>query len=103
MRNPAKFVVRFCIAACLGGSVALLADLNGSYIMPLDNESIGYTSRQNHDPVQRLNERIARGEVKLSFDDRHGYLRSVLDALKVPIESQLLVFSKTSFQASRIS
>jgi hypothetical protein len=32
----------------------------------------------------------------------HGYLRSLLDALAVPAESQALVFSQTSFQAPRI-
>src|SRR6202044_3152424 len=33
----------------------------------------------------------------------HGYLRSVLDALHVPVSSQTLVFSKTSFQFNQIS
>jgi len=35
--------------------------------------------------------------------DVHGYLPSVLQALGVPVESQMLVFSKTSVQAARIS
>ena len=33
----------------------------------------------------------------------HGYLKSVLELLKVPVESQTLVFSKTSFQYPKIS
>src|SRR4029079_7460473 len=33
----------------------------------------------------------------------HGYLRSLLDALNVPVESQALVFSQTSFQAPHIN
>ena len=41
--------------------------------------------------------------MKLRFDDEHGYLSSVLEALDVPVQSQVLVFSKTSFQAPRIS
>jgi len=44
-----------------------------------------------------------RGEVKLEFGDQHGYLAAVLKALNVPQESQVLVFSKTSFQAPRIA
>ena len=36
-------------------------------------------------------------------DDGHGYLPAVLAALDVPIDSQMLVFSKTSVQAARIS
>ena len=41
--------------------------------------------------------------MKLEFDEAHGYLRSVLRALGIPVESQVLVFSKTSFQAAAIS
>jgi len=53
--------------------------------------------------VSRLDRRLASGDATLTFDPASGYLRSVLDALDVPIESQLLVYSKTSFQAPRIS
>jgi hypothetical protein len=41
--------------------------------------------------------------VQLSFDPISGYLRSVLRALEIPIESQVLVYSETSFQARRIN
>jgi hypothetical protein len=41
--------------------------------------------------------------VKLAYEPGHGYLRSVLEALHVPISSQTLVFSKTSFQYPKIS
>jgi hypothetical protein len=54
------------------------------------------------DPVSALNDKLRAGAVQLNFDDAHGYLRSVLDALHVPLESQLLVFSKTSGQAMKI-
>jgi hypothetical protein len=92
------------IAIALGsGAVVALAGLGGSYIVPLDNEAIQYTTRPTDDPVTRLQARIESGEVKLQFDDEHGWLSSVLTALQVPVESQVLVFSKTSFQAPRIS
>ena len=55
------------------------------------------------DPVARLQKRIDSGEVKLTRDSDHGYLKSVLRELHVPTESQSLVFSKTSFQAQKIS
>jgi hypothetical protein len=38
--------------------------------------------------------------VSLAFRPDSGYLRSVLDALKVPLESQVLVFSKTGIQGT---
>jgi hypothetical protein len=40
--------------------------------------------------------------VTLQRQGPSGYLQAVLDALHVPVESQVLVFSKTSFQAARI-
>ena len=37
------------------------------------------------------------------FDDKTGYLKSVLDLLNVPVESQMLVFSQTSVQGDDIN
>jgi hypothetical protein len=53
-------------------------------------------------PVAALSEKIQEGKVELKFDDAQGYLRSLLEALNIPIESQMAVFSKTSIQALRI-
>ncbi len=83
------------------GAVAF-AGLEGSYVVPSDHEAIQY-NRPASDPITELNRRIASGGVRLAFDPDHGYLPAVLEALKVPIESQVLVFSKTSFQAPRIT
>jgi hypothetical protein len=68
-----------------------------------DDEPILYSKTAVHDPVARLQEQIDRGELKLNYDDAHGYLSSVLAALKIPASSQTLVFSKTSFQRNLIS
>ena len=46
--------------------------------------------------------KLAAGSETLDPDE-HGYLRSVLAALNVPESSQVLVFSKTSFQRHRIT
>jgi hypothetical protein len=46
---------------------------------------------------------LAKGEVKFSYDDQCGYLRSLLAALDVPISSQMFVFSKTSLQRQKIA
>ena len=51
------------------------------------------------DPIAILQGQIDRGEVKLDFSSPQGYLESVLEALDIPLSSQTLVFSKTSFQA----
>lgn len=56
------------------------------------------------DAVARLAGRLDRGEVTLARrPDGNGYLPSVLAALDVPTDSQMLVFSKTSVQAAHIS
>ena len=80
-----------------------IAGLSGSYVVPLDNEVIQYATRPIDDPVTRLKKKISSGEVKLTFEDGFGYLRSVLKALDIPVESQVMVFTKTSFQAPRIN
>lgn len=53
--------------------------------------------------VEALEARLAKGEVKFSYaPDSHGYLKSVLEALKVSPESQVLPFTKSSLQFDRI-
>ena len=55
------------------------------------------------DPVARLARRVERGEVSLDRRPGTGYLRSLLERLDVSVDSQVLVFSKTSFQQAHIS
>jgi len=79
------------------------AELSGSFSAALDHPAIQYDTRPLNDPVAALNRKIHEGSVQLRFEGASGYLRSVLEALQIPIESQLLVFSKTSLQAPIIS
>jgi hypothetical protein len=93
-------------AALLGSAAAAaiaLGGLSGSYVVPLDHPAIDYAKRPVTDPIARLQSRVSSGQVKLEFAGETGYLRSVLKELRVPLESQVLVFSKTSFQAPRIA
>ena len=71
--------------------------------MPLDHEAIQYVKHPVDDPITRLQKQVDSGQVRLGYDDEHGYLKAVLKALDVPVESQVLVFSKTSFQAPKIA
>jgi len=59
--------------------------------------------RQTDDVVAQLARKVDEGTVPLRFDKNSGYLLSVLDALHVPIESQSVIFSKTSLQSHFIS
>jgi hypothetical protein len=62
---------------------------------------VNYSSTSAKDPVAVLLKRIAVGEVTLKGKDDE-ILRTVLHELHVPVESQVLVFSRTSLQAGRI-
>jgi len=87
-------------ASTVGGAMGQWLPDDGSYA---DNEAIRYASSTPSDPVARLQGRLDAGTARLPFDITTGYLRSVLEALGIPVESQLLVFSKTSFQRELIS
>ncbi len=92
------------VGAVLCASAAvLLGQLGGAFDAQLDHPAIGYATRPVADPVSKLNRKLQEGGAQLKFEGVAGYLRSVLDALDVPVESQLVVFSKTSLQARLIS
>ncbi len=55
------------------------------------------------DPVRRLWEQVAEGQVQLDVSSESAFLKSVLRELDVPVASQVLVFSKTSLQRDLIS
>jgi hypothetical protein len=67
-----------------------------------DREPINYSTAEADNAVTRLQKQLSSGEMKLTHEDDHGYLRSVLKALDVPESSQVLVFSRTSLQRDRI-
>ncbi len=71
--------------------------------VPFADAPINYRSENLSDPVAKLQAQVDRGEVKLEYEPGHGYLRSVLKALRVSPSSQTLVFSKTSFQYPKIT
>jgi hypothetical protein len=64
--------------------------------------AIGY-DRAATDSVAELSRKVDEGSVRLRFEPRSGYLLSVLQALNIPIESQAVIFSKTSLQSHWIS
>ena len=60
--------------------------------------AIQYFTRPATDRVAQLARRGAGGPAGFEFDRRFGYLPAVLAALDVPVESQILAFSKTGIQ-----
>lgn len=86
-----------------GAAIAIAVDFSGPFSGELDHPAIEYATRPEHNAIAELNRRIQDGKVRLTFDGTPGYLRSTLEALRVPVESQLVVFSKTSLQQGLIS
>jgi hypothetical protein len=60
--------------------------------------TIGYYTRPTNDLLGQWNGRLADGTSQIVFDADTGYLKSTLNALHVPFESQMLVMSKTGIQ-----
>jgi hypothetical protein len=101
-KNKARLIWLLSTSAI---SVALGADVvvkNQGYL-PFAGEPINYRSNKLDDPIARLQKRIDGGTARLQYDARRGYLKAVLDELRIPVSSQVLVFSKTSFQFQQIA
>jgi hypothetical protein len=88
--------------------IAVIADtsdgpLSDTFVNWAEHPAIRYQSTPTTDPIAELNRKMQAGEVHLLRDGSAGYLRSVLNALQVPIDSQMMVFEADSVQARRIS
>src|SRR5713101_4205620 len=95
LSNAVSSVLLFALLAASPLASRAQTSFSGSYPL-LDGDVIRYQSTPPDDLVARLQRRLDQGEAKLSFQEPHGYLLSVLQQLNVPLSSQTLVFSKTS-------
>lgn len=82
--------------AVLGGTVARAQSAQDYELPP-----VRYSATAPNDALSRLKARLSAGEVTLAGDEL-SMLHTVLRELGVPVESQTLVFSRTSFQRGRI-
>ncbi len=71
--------------------------------LDFEQEPILYSSAMATDPVAKIIDRIKSGETTITWEPKHGYLTSLMQELAIPASSQVLVFSKTSLQISRIT
>ena len=84
--------------------VAIGVMLNPCYGQPdIEEPPIEYSKTADNNRVTDLMEAIKRGDVKLQHERGTGNLKSLLEALEIPVSSQALVFSKTSMQITYIS
>ena len=90
-----------CVAGWL--PLRLGAQRGGMFQGSADDSAIAYTTAPVANVVEDLNKKLRDGSAQLRFDGRSGYLQSAIEGLKLPVDSQLLVFSKTSLQRQAIS
>src|SRR5919112_265928 len=90
-------------ALAFAATLAAQGQRRDVFVQSRNHPAIAYDTGRVDNPVSRLNQRLESGATTLAFDQTTGYLRPILDALNIPIESQVLVFSQTSFQAPLIN
>jgi hypothetical protein len=109
MKSTVLFLLK--LATALGLSTVLwyglpargqIAVQKQGYI-PFTEEPINYRSNDLSDPVAKLRKRLETGAASLRYEEKNGYLKSILELLDIPVSSQTLVYSKTSFQYKKIS
>jgi hypothetical protein len=97
----------FLGALVAGGAAAFLraqgGPLSTTFTNWIDHPAIAYRSAAPADPVSQLNQAVQSGRIQLSADGPSGYLQSLLKALNVAVESQIVVFSRDSVQLARIT
>ncbi len=89
----------FAVAAL----VCLLSDRVACAQVDFERPPIDYLTAPVHDAIADLQAKLDTGSQRLAFDAQSGYLRSLLMTLDIQPSSQVLVFSKTSFQQSKIT
>jgi hypothetical protein len=88
-------------AGMLWAAALMVATAQSRTLFPgtLDHHpAIDYRSGALADPVTALQRELAAGQASLDFDGTPGFLRSLLARLNIPVESQMLLFSKTGIQ-----
>ena len=99
----ATFPVLAAASLLTFGASVVAGQLSAPFSVSHRHPVIDYWSRQPQGAVADLDRRLRAGEIALRYEGRSGYLKSVLDALNIPVESQVLAFSKTSMQGFLIN
>ena len=71
--------------------------------LPVHHPAIQYELGSFDHPVASLSRSLDAGGLTLDLDGRFGYLPSLLHHLDIQLDSQVLVFSRTSLQAHLVS
>jgi hypothetical protein len=105
VRRSSPFLCAAAVVVAAGAVTGLVAQRRDAFSASREHPAIAYAARQGDNPVRRLNDALSAGQAHLEFarDNGRGYLAAVLGALHIGVESQVLVFSETSKQATHIN
>jgi hypothetical protein len=96
-------LLRALLSLMLAAALAAASSMEETTYVPYDHPAIQYVQTPPDDPVARLQKKLDSGAATLEYTPGLGYLPSLLKNLGINVDSQLLVFSKTSFQSVKIS
>jgi hypothetical protein len=91
------------VAALSTVASARVEQRTGVFDQSMNHPAIKYSTSDSNTVVDELNRKLADGSATLVFDEKTGYLKSVLDLLNIPVESQVLVYTQTSQQSKHIT
>ena len=100
-----RTLLSFGLCLFVFGSMLAPADAQraGAFKGSLDDPAIRYSTTPLNNVVIDVNHKLQDGSIQFAFDRRSGFLWSALEALHIPVDSQLLVFSRASLQRRRIN
>src|SRR6188768_3578834 len=101
--NPRLLLIAGAVALSSTVAVTLAQQRrSGAFDQSINHPAIKYLTADTDTVVDHMNQKLRDGSAKLVFDEKTGYLKSVLDLLQVPVESQVMVYTQTSLQAQHI-
>lgn len=95
--------MRFALALAVLLVASVSAQRTGVFDQSINHPAIKYSTSDSNTVVDALNRRLRDGSAKLVHDGKSGYLRSVLQLLDIPVESQVMVYTQTSLQSQHIT
>lgn len=84
-------------------SAAPAADTQELRVIDFRSAPHDYLDWKPRDRFAQIKDRIQQGEVKIDTSSDKAFLKSMLDALSIPVSSQIMVFSASSLQSEIIN
>ena len=102
MRAKTAFITGFVGTTAFCAPV-LMWQLGGTFFASPVSQIVSSHSEGTAKTVSDVNRDLRSGHLRLAADGATGYLKAVLTAFDIPLQSQLLVYSETSLQSTHIS